>query len=67
MWDYGFGKYLYGMVMILSAAGFLFVASRMHGVVGWIAYACFAACVAFVFWMIARYAGAPPEEAGGEH
>ncbi len=44
MWDNGVGKYLYGMTMILCAAGFLFVASRMHGAVGWIAWAGFLGC-----------------------
>ncbi len=55
MWDNGVGKYLYGMTMILCAAGFLFVASRMHGVMEWIAWAGFLGCTAFVYWLIAHH------------
>ena len=59
MWDSGVGKYLYGMTMILCAAGFLFVASRMHGAMEWIAWAGFLGCTAFVFWLIAHHTSSP--------
>ncbi len=59
MWDNGIGKYLYGMTMILCAAGFLFVASRMHGVVEWIAWIGFLGCTVFVFWLIAYHTREP--------
>ena len=63
MWDNGLGKYLYGMTMILCAAGFLFVASRMHGAMEWVAWAGFLGCTAFVFWLIAHHTREP----GGRH
>ncbi len=64
MWDGGLGKYLYGITMILCAAGFLFVASRMHGPAAWICWAGFLACVGYVFRLIAHYTRPAPRGEG---
>jgi len=63
VWDNGVGKYLYGMTIILCAAGFLFVASRMHGAMEWVALVGFLGCTAFVFRLIAHHTREP----GGGH